>query len=452
MSQVDGLAAPERRRAMFCVMLGLALSNLSNAVVNIALPDVSHSFGTSDAATVWTVNAYQLAATVCLLPVAAMGETLGLKRVYTAGLVIFTAASLACALSPTLAALVCARLVQGAGAACISVAGVALVRVIHPRSLISRALALVALAVSVPAALGPTVAAMILAVARWPWLFLLNVPLGGLALLLFLEVAPPGVRVARPFDLTGAVLNALAFGLLAVGVGALGVGNSGLGLAEMIGGLICFGLLFRQQVRHPAPMVPFDLLRIPVFVLSMGTSICSYTAQILAYVSLPFMFERGLHLTPVATGLLVAPWPLMTAAAAPIAGRLTNRYPASTLSAVGLLILAAGLLLMVFLPAAPANWDIVWRLALCGIGFGLFQTPNNTSMMMAGPVNRSGAAASMNAVARYVGLTLGSALVAVIFGLGGARAAAFCLEAGASFSLIGALASSARRLSSQAHT
>ena len=448
----DGLPARERRRAMFCLMLGLALSNLSNAVVNIALPDVAHSFGTSDAATVWTVNAYQLAATVCLLPVAAMGETLGLKRVYTAGLVIFTAASLACALSPTLAALVCARLVQGAGAACISVAGVALVRVIHPRSLISRALALVALAVSVPAALGPTVAAMILAVARWPWLFLLNVPLGGLALLLFLEVAPPGVRVARPFDLTGAVLNALAFGLLAVGVGALGVGNSGLGLAEMIGGLICFGLLFRQQVRHPAPMVPFDLLRIPVFVLSMGTSICSYTAQILAYVSLPFMFERGLHLTPVATGLLVAPWPLMTAAAAPIAGRLTNRYPASTLSAVGLLILAAGLLLMVFLPAAPANWDIVWRLALCGIGFGLFQTPNNTSMMMAGPVNRSGAAASMNAVARYVGLTLGSALVAVIFGLGGARAAAFCLEAGASFSLIGALASSARRLSSQAHT
>jgi len=126
MSEVDGLPAPERRRAMFCVMLGLALTNLSSAVVNIALPDVSQSFEISDAATVWVVNAFQLAATVCLLPVATIGESLGLKRVYTIGLIIFTLASLGCALSPTLATLVCARLVQGVGAACISVAGTAL--------------------------------------------------------------------------------------------------------------------------------------------------------------------------------------------------------------------------------------------------------------------------------------------------------------------------------------
>jgi MFS transporter, DHA2 family, multidrug resistance protein len=443
-SETDGLPAPERRRAMFCVMLGLALTNLSSAVVNIALPDVSHSFAISDASSVWVVNAYQLAAIVCLLPVSTIGETLGLKRIYVIGLTVFTLASLGCALSPTLAALVCARLVQGVGAACLSVASTALARVIYPRSMASEGLALVALAVAVPTALGPTVAAMILAVATWPWLFMVNVPLGGLALLLFFKVTPPGARVARPFDPIGTTLNALAFGLLVVGVGALGADEPGLGIGEMIAGLVCFAFLFRQQRRHAAPMLPFDLLRMPVFVLSVFTSICSYASQILAFISLPFLFERELHLTPVHTGLLITAWPAMTAVAALIAGRLLARYSAALLSSIGMAILALGLLLMIVLPDAPANWDVAWRLALCGIGFGLFQTPNNTVMMTAGPVDRSSAAAGMNAVARFVGWTLGSALVALIFSVGGTGATAICLGVGSAFAAVGAAASGAR--------
>jgi DHA2 family multidrug resistance protein-like MFS transporter len=125
------------------------------------------------------------------------------------------------------------------------------------------------------------------------------------------------------------------------------------------------------------------------------TSIYSYASQILAYVSLPFLFERGFHLTPVHTGLLNTPWPAMTAVAVPIAGRLLARYSASLLSTLGLAILALGLLLMVVLPEAPADWDVAWRLALCGVGFG----PNNTVMMTARPVDRSSAAAGMNSVA-----------------------------------------------------
>jgi len=303
---------------------------------------------------------------------------------------------------------------------------------------------LVALAVAVPTALGPTVAAMILAVGKWPWLFLVNVPLGVLTLLLFLEVEPPDARVARLFDPVGTVLNVLAFGFLVVGVGALGADEPRVGIGEMIAGLICFVLLFRQQGRHPAPMLPFDLLRMPVFLLSVFTSICSYAAQILAYVSLPFLFEKGLHLTPVHTGLLITPWPAMTAVAALIAGRLLARYSASLLSTLGMAILALGLLLMVGLPAIPADWDVVWRLGLCGVGFGLFQTPNNTVMMTAGPVDRSSAAAGMNSVARFVGWTLGSALVALIFSVGGDGAVVICLGVGSAFAGIGAAASVGR--------
>jgi len=430
---------------MLSVLLSLALSALSSAIANIALPSIAHTFASSDAAAVWVVNGYQVAVLVCLLPVAALSESLGLKRAYAAGLAIFTLASLGCALSPTLAVLVGARIVQGVGGAGISVATVALVRQIYPPHLLGRGFALLAVAVAIPGALGPTIAAMILAVGNWPWLFLVNVPFGVLAVLVFLAVAPSHVGVARPFDWTGALLNALAFGLFIVGVATLGVGSPRVAAAEMMAGLVCFAVLVMQQLRQRTPLLPLDLLRMPGFALSMGASICSYAVQMLAYVSLPFFFETVLHLTPVQTGLLVTPWPFLTAVAAPIAGRLTIRYPASVTSSIGLIVLAAGLLLMAALPAAPANLDIVWRLAVCGIGFGLFQTPNNVAMMTAGPVERNGAASGMSAVSRYVGMSLGSALAALIFGLGGARATILCLETAAGLAVLGAVASSARR-------
>ena len=315
------------------------------------------------------VNGYQLAVTVCLLPVAALSESLGLKRAYAAGLAIFTLASLACALSPTLPVLVCARIVQGFGGAGISVATVALVRKIYPSSIIGRGFALLAIAVAMSGALGPTIAAMILAVANWPWLFLVNVPFGVLAVLVFLLVAPADVGVARPFDWTGAALNALAFGFVIAGVATLGVGGPGIAAGEMVVGVACFAMLVKHQLRQSTPLLPLDLLRMPVFALSVGASICSYAVQMLAFVSLPFFLETVLHLTPVRTGLLVTPWPFLTAVAAPIAGRLMIRYPVT--GSVGLAVLAAGLLLMAMLPVAPTDWDIVWRLAVCGVGFGL---------------------------------------------------------------------------------
>jgi DHA2 family multidrug resistance protein-like MFS transporter len=444
MCSVECLTASKRRWAMLCILLGIGLSSLGSAVVNIALPNISRSFASSDAATVWVVNAYQLSATVCLLPIASLAESLGLKRVYTAGLAIFVLASLSCAFAPTLPMLLGARLIQGAGAAGVSVAGVAFVRVIYPRRMVGKGLVLVALAVAIPGALGPTIAATILSVAKWPWLFLVNVPFG-LAIPLFIVAAPPDVRVARHLDLTGTALNALGSGLFVVGVGTLGIGDGRLAMGEIAAGLVCFSLFVRQQLRHPMPMLPFDLFHIPLFALSVWTSVCAYAAQILAYVSLPFLFETGLHLSAVETGFLLTPWPLMTAVTAPIAGRLTIRYPASVVCRIGLALLAAGLLLIVFLPITPAKWDVVWRLALCGIGFGLFQTPNNTAMMTAGPIGRNGAASGMNAKARYVGWSLGSALVSLIFGLGGDHGAVFCLVAGTGFALMGAATSTARR-------
>ena len=444
MSEQDGLPAPQRRWVMGCAILGIVLAGLDSAIANIALPTIGRELAASDAATVWVVNSYQLAVTVCLLPVASLGESLGLKRLYGFGLALFTVASLGCALSPTLGVLVAARTVQGVGGACMAALGGALVRTIYPRKLLGQGFALIALAVAISAALGPTLAALILSVATWPWLFLVNVPVGVVAVPLFMTKAPASPQHHRPLDLVGALLSALALGLVVTGVNGLGGADRTLASTELAVGLACGALLVWQQSRRSAPLLPLDLLRIPLFALSVCTSICSYAAQILAYVSLPFLFQTVMHRSAVATGLLVTPWPLLVAVAAPVAGRLSARYPAALLGSIGLTVLSAGLVLLATMPPAPADWDVAWRMGICGIGFGFYQTPNNLTLMTAGPANRNAAASGMVAVARTVGWSLGSALVALIFGLQGADGAVTCLQVGAGFAAVGVLVSVSR--------
>jgi DHA2 family multidrug resistance protein-like MFS transporter len=159
------------------------------------------------------------------------------------------------------------------------------------------------------------------------------------------------------------------------------------------------------------------------------------------------MLQTVMHRSPVATGLLVTPWPALVAVAAPLAGRLSSRYPAAILGSVGLAALTAGLVLLVLLPATPSDWDIGWRMGVCGLGFGFFQTPNNITVMTSGPMARTGAAGGMMAVARTIGWSLGSALVALFFAAAPAKPTTICLEAAAGFAAFAALISSARRFS-----
>jgi len=151
-----------------------------------------------------------------------------------------------------------------------------------------------------------------------------------------------------------------------------------------------------------------------------------------------------MHRSAVATGLLVTPWPLLVAVAAPVAGRLSSRFPAAVLGSLGLLVLAIGLMLLVMLPDAPTDWNVAWRMGVCGVGFGFYQTPNNLTLMTAGPPQRNGAASGMVAVARTLGWSLGTALVALIFGQRGSAGSMTCLEVAAVIALIGAVISVSR--------
>ncbi|WP_408873409.1 MFS transporter [Gluconobacter roseus] len=444
---VPPVSDAQRRLVMLCAVLGIVLGGLDGAIANIALPTISRDLNCSETLTVWIVNVYHLTVAVSLLPAAALANSLGLKRVYGFGMMLFTAASLACALSGSLEVLIGARVVQGLGAACMAALSGALVRSVYPRGMLHQAFAIIALAVAISAAVGPTLAAVVLAVATWPWLFLINVPIGLMAVALFLRAAPASPRTPLSFDWVGALLNVGALGLGILGVDALGQKQHELAMIEIGAGLLCTLLLYGQQKRQQTPMLPLDLLAIPLFSLSILTSICAYAAQILAYVALPFLFQTVMHQSAVTTGLLVTPWPLLVAAAAPFAGRLATRHPASLLSSIGLSILAIGLATLSVMPPHPAFWNVAWRMALCGIGFGFYQTPNNLTVMTSGPATRSGAASGMLAVARTIGWALGSALVALVFGMSqGSGGAVHCLELATGFALLGAMLSVSRRV------
>jgi DHA2 family multidrug resistance protein-like MFS transporter len=432
MDAPDGLPIPQRYWAMLTVTLAVTMAVLDGAIANIALPTIAADVRSSPADSIWVVNAYQLIVTISLLPLASLGENYGYRRVYKVGLAVFTLGSLGCALSSSLATLTAARVLQGFGAAGIMSVNGALIRYVYPRSQLGRGIGINALVVAVSSAIGPTVAAGILSVASWPWLFAVNVPIGIIAFVIAVRSLPANPKTDRPFDFASAGLNALTLGLLIIGIDGLGNGASRwLELGELALALVAGTLLVRRQLTLAAPLLPVDLLRLPVFGLSVATSIGSFAAQMLAFVSLPFYMEGTLGRGAVATGLLMTPWPLATAAVAPIAGRLADRYRSGLLGGIGLATLAGGLGLLAGLPAHPQTIDIVWRMAICGFGFGLFQTPNNRTMMSSAPRERSGGASGMMATARLLGQTMGAAAVSLLFGLYPANSTTLAIMAAA---------------------
>ncbi|WP_343589113.1 MFS transporter [Paracidovorax wautersii] len=427
----DGLPQPARSRAMLVIILGLTLGVMDISIVNLALPGIARELqaGASDA--IWIVNAYQLAALVLLLPLAALGDRLGYRRVYLVGMAVFTVASVGAMLATSLNGLILARALQGAGSAGIMSVNAAMVRLIYPRALLGRGVALNSLVVAGATMAGPSVAAAILSVASWPWLFALNLPLGIFTLWLGRRALPfnPAKESGsgQPIALLDVALNIAMFTLIFIGVERLGVrmegaagataqaGGAATGWLLLAAGLAVGAVFLRRQWPLAAPLFPVDLLRIPVFALSMGASVGAFCAQMLAFLALPFLFLEVQGRSHVEAGLLMTVWPLAIVLVAPIAGRLIGRIADGLLGGVGMGVFAAGLLLLAWQPAHAAAWDIAWRMALCGAGFALFQSPNNHTIVTTAPLHRSGAASGMLGTARLTGQTLGAVLLAGIF-------------------------------------
>ena len=444
---LDGIPMPRRIGAILAVAFGVSLSVIDATIANVALPTIGARLGISSADSIWIVNAYQLAIMVSLLSFSALGDVIGCRKVYIGGLVLFTAASVGCALSRSLQGLVLTRVFQGFGAAAITSVNTTLIRFIYPKTQLGRGMGINATVVAVSSVAGPTLAAGILSVADWPWLFAVNVPIGLIALALggrFLPANPVRVRNHR-FDWRDAVMNALTFGLLMASVEGLSHGLDPRILSLGVAALLIVGFFFiRSQLHEEFPILPFDLLRIPIFSVSVLTSICSFLGQMLAMVALPFYLQHVCGYSDVTTGLLLTAWPAIIMVVAPVAGILVERIHAGLLGGLGLMAMATGLFLLAFLPEHPTDFDIIWRLVLCGAGFGLFQSPNNSILIASAPPERSGSASGMLATARLVGQTTGAALMALLFHIVPENSTHTALMIAGGFALAGAAVSLAR--------
>ena len=446
MKDLDGLPMPQRLGAIIAIALGVTMAVLDGMIANVALPTIADDLGTSAANSIWIVNAYQLVITMSLLSLASFGDLWSYRKVYLIGLGVFASMSVLCALSDSLLTLTIARMLQGLGAAAVMSVNGALTRLIYPSRILARGIAINTLIVAVSAAAGPTVAAGVLSIASWPWLFAINVPIGLLALIMGYRFLPAnaGVREQR-FDKLSGLLNAITFGLFFAALTGFAQGHAGWMIWLPLALTLIVGWFFvRRQLDQPFPLLPIDLLRIPVFSLSIGTSVCSFAAQMLAMVSIPFYFQKTLGLSEIETGLLMTPWPLATMVMAPIAGRLLDRVHAGLLGGIGLAIFATGLFMLAALPQEATHLEIMLRMLLCGAGFGLFQSPNNHTILTAAPLERSGGASGMLSTARLVGQTTGAALVALSFNLFADNGTHASLIAAGSFACVAAIVSSLR--------
>lgn len=438
-----GLPLPRRRWALAGLWLGMAMSALDSSIANIALPTIGRDLAVEPARTTWIVTAYQIAVVMTLLPAAALGERFGYHRVYQGGMILFILMSLGCTLAPNLEFLAACRFLQGVGAAALMGVNGAQMRLTWPSSLLSRGIGYNALVISVTTAVGPGLAGLILSVAGWPWLFLINVPAGLVAFALVQRFGPRGAPVSQHFDGRGAILNAVMFGALFLAASEAVHGGLSLWLGTMGALGVAAGLLLLRHLRPATrPLIPLDLMRVARLRHAYGASICGFAAQTCLLIALPFLLQGHKGIAIATVGLLIMPLPLGIALSSPVAGRAADKAWAGVMSAGGLALMTGVLLLMALtLPAAVPEPVIALAMALCGIGYGLFQVPNNNVMLRTAPLDRAGAAAGMLAQCRLLGQTVGVLVAATFIGIAGTGStitlygAALLTAAAAAFSM-----------------
>ena len=319
----DGLPLSKRYWAILATALGVGISVIDVTIANVALPTIACDLGTSPSATIWIVNAYQIAITISLLSFSSLGDIYGYRRIYLSGVLLFSITSGICTCADSFWMLTAARILQGFGAAAITSVNTALLQIIYPKRFLGRGMGINALVIAISTAAGPTIASIILSLGSWHCFFAINIPIGIAALVIGLIYLPdnPVKLTGRRFDKFSCLMNAVTFGLLIFSLEGITHKENTTLIIVGVFALLTIGYFFvRRQLRQQFPLLPVDLMRIPIFSMSIGTSICSFTGQMLAMISLPFFLQGTLGHSDVTTGLLLTPWPIATMIMAPLAG------------------------------------------------------------------------------------------------------------------------------------
>lgn len=420
-----GIPKPRRYWAVAAILLAITISVMDASIANLALPTISKELGIPPHLTVWVVNAYLVTLIATTIPLSAVGERVGFIRMFRGGIIIFMCGSTLCALADTLPMLVAGRVVNGLGGAVMMSIFGAMMRHIYPPREIANGISLNAMMVGVSAILSPALGAFILSISSWHWIFIFPIPIC-LISLIFSRYLPKVEPIDKPYDFKSALLNIFTFACFITGLNLITDEtpiSMGLLSIAAIGGT----LLWRRSRKQTAPLFPVDLLQIPTFKYAVIVSALSFGAASSAMLSLPFFYENIIGLPTKNVGMLFMAWPIGSTLMARPSALLSAKYPASILAAIGSCIMFAALLMLTLIP--DDSWLGFYAICMfcCGLGFGFIQTPNNKTILLSTPLNRSGATGAMQSGARMFGQSTGAALVAVSFHLSANRGVFFAL-------------------------
>ncbi len=393
------------------------MSTLDGSIVNIALPAIQSDFGVVLTTIEWVVVAYLLVVGSLLLPVGRLGEVLTFKRVYLAGFSVFTVASVLCGAAPNEGWLIAFRILQGTGAAMLMAMGPAIVARTFPAGERGRALGLNGVSVSLGLSLGPALGGLLTQVGTWRAIFLINAPIGLLAIVWAARVLPSETAGrGQSFDVRGAALSGV--GLFALLL-ALSEGQTwGWTSLSTVGLLLVFvvlGVAFVAVERASLqPIIDLALFRIRPFSAGLASVVVAFAGLFTATFLLPFLLEQGSGFQPAEAGLLLTPVPISMALVAPFSGAASDRYGPRVLASGGMAVMALALLSLTQLPLEFTLPDLIWRLVLLGVGQGLFMSPNSSAVLGSVPPPRVGTASGTLAQMRVTGQALGIALSAAI--------------------------------------
>lgn len=414
----QGFEAPRRYLAAAAILIGVVMAALDSSIVNISLPSIAEALRVDSASVIWVTNGYQVASAATMLICASLGSRIGERRFYTAGMVLFTLASLGCSLSSTFGMLVAMRVLQGVSYAVMISVGLGLYRVIFPPNALGTILGINALAFAVGTAIGPALGGLIISYLDWPWLFYINIPLGALAIVFSLiSLGVDTDEREKGFDWGGAVTSAAALGLMVIAVDQIGRWDSRILILCGVASVVLVAIFLNAQRRSKSPLLPLDIFHSRRYSFAVISSVSMFVAQGMALVGLPFVLQHAYHYSVLEAAFIFTPWPIAVAICAPIAGRLSNRLNPTQISTVGVMIFCLGLGSLALLPEAATMNDFLWRVAVCGIGYGLFLPPNNKEMFSNVAANRTVTASGVLSTARTAGQSIGAALVAMVIAL-----------------------------------
>ena len=398
---------------MLVVASGVFMSTLDTSIVNVSLPTLVEELDAPFAAVQWVVLGYMLVITGLLLPAGRAAEIVGRRRLFLLGFLVFTISSLIAGFAANVWMLVATRAVQGAGAAAMQAISPALLLDAFPARERGRALGMNASAVSLGLLAGPMVGGVVLGTLGWPYIFFLKVPVGVAGILLGLRVLPrnPGTG-ARRFDWCGSA--GLVAGLVALLLGLNQIQRAGLGSPLVVGllaaaVLVLAGSLWWQR-RTPVPTIDLRLFTIREFSAATLAAFLSFSAMASQVLLLPFYLQRVLALPVGQIGLVLGTVPAIMGVLGPISGSLADRFGPRLIASSGVVVSSSGLALLTTLNAQSSALDVVARLAVVGIGIGVFGSANASSLMGAAPPQQRGQAGAMMALARNMAQATGQAV------------------------------------------